>query len=264
MGVLNAGYRHEAIKVRCEGDICRLQIHRPEANNTINDTLIDECTAVLNACEDAIKIVVLEGLPEVFCFGADLHSVRGHTASSASSPAQPEKLYRLWLQFKRGPFVSVAHVRGKANAGGVGFAAACDLVLCDEKASFSLSELLFGLIPACVLPFLIERVGSARAHAMTLMTQPVAARQAQGWGLADACAENSDELLRMHLLRLRLLPKEGIARHKRYMASLNPYLETSMPTAVACNREVFSDAGNLHRIDRFLSTGLLPWQAEPA
>lgn len=264
MDVLSAGYRHQTIQVRCVGDICHLRIDRPDANNTINDTLIDECAAVLVACEPSIRIVVVEGLPHVFCFGADLHGLRQSGTMQPPAPQQAEKIYRLWLQLKRGPFVSVAHVRGKANAGGVGFAAACDLVLCEERASFSLSELLFGLIPACVMPFLIERIGHARANAMTLMTQPVGAHQALGWGLVDACAEDSDELLRIHLLRLRLLPKDGIVRHKRYIAALNNHLESSLPAAVACNRDAFSDAANLTRIDRFLSTGLLPWQAEPA
>lgn len=257
MDLVTAASRYDTVKARWDGEICYLQIHRPEANNTINHALVDECTAVLHACESSSKVVVLEGLPEVFCFGADLQSLRD--ARSAGDPPEhgAEALYRLWLRLKRGPFVTIAHVRGKANAGGVGFAAACDLVLCEESASFSLSEMLFGLIPACVLPFLIERIGSARAHAMTLMTQPVPAKQAQAWGLADACAQNSANLLRLHLLRLRLLPKAGIARYKRYVGSLNGYLEASLPKAVACNTEVFADEANLARIDSYIATGRL-------
>ncbi len=48
--------------------------------------------------------------------------------------------------------------------------AACDIVVCKTGVSFSLSELLFGLMPACVLPFVVRRTGVARAHYMTLMT----------------------------------------------------------------------------------------------
>nr|WP_269820011.1 enoyl-CoA hydratase-related protein [Bacillus velezensis] len=42
---------------------------------------------------------------------------------------------------------------GVANAGGIGFVAASDIVIADDTAVFSLSELLFGLFPAMVLPF---------------------------------------------------------------------------------------------------------------
>jgi polyketide biosynthesis enoyl-CoA hydratase PksH len=180
----------------------------------------------------------------------------------AQPEQNPESLYNLWLQLARGSYITIAHVRGKTNAGGVGFAAACDIVLCDEKTTFSLSELLFGLMPACVLPFLIRRTGIARAHYMTLMTQPISAKQAQTWGLVDAYEENSENLLRKHLLRLRLLSKAGIARYKRYINTLSDFLSASLSKAVRTNREVFSDQDNLAKIDRYVKTGKLPWEKE--
>ncbi|MFP5391014.1 MAG: enoyl-CoA hydratase/isomerase [Gammaproteobacteria bacterium] len=263
MDRLNTAAAWSSVQVRADGEVCYLRLHRPHANNTIDDTLVAECAAVLDECSGWAKIVVLEGQSEVFCFGADLKQFNGARTQRDRVDAGAQALYDLWLRFKRGPFVSIAHVRGKANAGGVGFAAACDLVLCDEAATFSLSELLFGLVPACVLPFLIDRVGRARAHALTLMTQPLCARQALEWGLADGCAENSDLLLRNHLRRLRLLPRDGIARYKRYIGTLDGFLEQSRPAAVACNVEAFSDPVNLGRIERYASTGKFPWEGGP-
>ncbi len=246
---------HDTVRVRREGTICRLQLHRPDAQNAINERMLDECHAVLDDCESWANVLLLEGLPEIFCFGADLRGMRRDGVDH-----DPERLYGLWLKLSQGSFVSVAHVRGKANAGGVGFAAACDLVLCDDSATFGLSELLFGLVPACVLPFLARRVGVARAQSMTLLTQPVTATQAHGWGLVDACSADSDALLRTHLLRLRLLPKDGIQRCKRYLSGLDDSLRAGRAPAVACNREMFADALNLSKIDRYLATGEFPWQ----
>ncbi len=85
MGQLSAC---ETVRVRQDRVIGCLQTHRPDACNTINRRLLEDCTAVLRACESWAKIV-----------------------------------------------------RGKANAGGVGFAAARDLVLCEERATFSLPGL---------------------------------------------------------------------------------------------------------------------------
>ena len=151
-------------------------------------------------------------------------------------------------------------MRGKANAGGIGFVAACDIVLADAKAVFSLSELLFGLMPACVLPFLIRRIGFAKANYMTLMTQPVTVQNALEWGLVDAYEENSENLLRRNLLRLRRLNKTSIARYKRYMHSIEGSLDACEPGALAANREVFSDTENLQRISRYVKTGEFPWE----
>jgi polyketide biosynthesis enoyl-CoA hydratase PksH len=171
-----------------------------------------------------------------------------------------EVLYDLWTDLATGPYVTIAHVRGKANAGGIGFVAACDIVLADERAVFSLSELLFGLFPACVLPFLIRRIGVQKAHYMTLMTVPIPVQEAHRWGLVDAYAADSADLLRRHLLRLRRLSKSAIQRYKQYLSALDTFLAASRMPAVAGNREVFSDPENLEKIARFVATGQFPWE----
>jgi polyketide biosynthesis enoyl-CoA hydratase PksH len=277
---------YETIKVQVQGPICFLQIDRPQANNTIDDRLVTECTNVLAAHEDSATVVVLGGLPEVFCMGADFKAIAeggafhaplipgGARASRSEESApgdgsrrrtgEPEKgpgpLYDLWLRLATGPYVTISHVRGKTNAGGVGFVAASDIVLADETAQFSLSELLFGLYPACVLPFLIRRVGFQKAHYLTLMTQPISAKEAYAWGLVDAFEAGSDALLRRHLQRLRRLSKAAIRRYKTYMNRINPPLLDLRAPAVSANLEVFSDPGNLQAIARYVERGIFPWE----
>jgi polyketide biosynthesis enoyl-CoA hydratase PksH len=263
MGVLTSSY--DSLRVRFDDDICFVQMHLPASGNAINDRLIAELGHALGACVGHAKVVVLEGLPEVFCSGADFKDIQARVDAGADGAHQeqdPGPLYALWQQLACGPFVSIAHVRGRANAGGIGFVAACDIVLSDSKAVYSLSELLFGLMPACVLPFLVRRIGFAKANYMTLMTQPVPAAQAMEWGLVDACDDNSDNLLRKHLLRLRRLGKEGIARYKRYAGELDPALAAARPKALAANLEVFTDQENLRTIARYVRTGKFPWEAD--
>ena len=250
---------YQTIQVRFQEPICFIQLDRPEANNTINDLLIQECLQVLELCKELMTVVVLKGLPEVFCFGADFQGIHKKMVTGEQSVQNPEPLYQLWLKLATGPYITIAHVRGKANAGGVGFVAACDIVLADQTAQFSLSELLFGLFPACVLPFLIRRVGFQKAHYMTLMTQPILVEQAHSWGLVDAYDVESASLLRKHLLRLRRLSKKGILRYKRYMGSLDA-LQQSKALALAANQEVFSDPHNIERINRFVDEGKFPWE----
>lgn len=251
---------YETIKTHVEDSVCYVQIHRPLANNTINDRLVAECHQVLSACEQSASIVVLSGSPEVFCFGADFKALTGASSATIHEQNTPGPLYDLWLRLASGPFVTIAHVRGKANAGGIGFVAACDIVLADETAQFSLSELLFGLYPACVLPFLIRRVGFQKAHYLTLMTQPMGASQARDWGLVDAVETPSDMLLRRHLLRLRRLSKAAIGRYKSYMSKIDTPLATLKAPAVAANLQMFSDGGNLQAIGRYVERGVFPWE----
>ena len=260
MGILNAAY--ETIRARLDDDICFVQIHRPDANNTINGRLTAEIDGVLRACEGSAKIVVLEGLPEVFCAGADFKEIQSGVEQNLGREQDPGPLYDVWQRLALGPYITVAHVQGRANAGGIGFVAACDIVVSENKATFGLSELLFGLMPACVLPFLIRRVGFAKANFMTLTTQPVSAAQAREWGLVDVCEDNSENLLRKQLLRLRRLGRDGIARYKRYAGSLDDVLTRSKPQALAANVEVFSDPNNLQKIARYVRTGKFPWEPD--
>ncbi len=246
---------YETINVDFQESVCFVQIDRPETGNTIDGTLIEECNDVLAACEESASIVVLSGTPEVFCFGADFKSIAGGREQDG-----PEPLYDLWLRLATGPYVTISHVRGRANAGGVGFVAASDLVLADETAQFSLSELLFGLYPACVLPFLIRRVGFQKAHYFTLMTEPIAAKRALEWGLADAVEPSSDALLRRHLQRLRRLSKTAIRRYKSYMGRIAAPLAGLKEPACAANREIFSDPVNLQAIARYVERGIFPWE----
>jgi polyketide biosynthesis enoyl-CoA hydratase PksH len=252
---------YKTIRVRTDGPVSTMQIYRPEANNTINELLAEECLDFLRRHRDSLRVLVLEGLPEVFCFGADFQAIDEKLSEGGGKGRTPETLYDVWLELATGPYVTVAHVRGKVNAGGVGFVAACDIVLADESAVFSLSELLFGLMPACVLPFLIRRTGFQRAHYMTLMTQPFTVQQAASWGLVDGWESDSQKLLRKHLLRLRRLSKTGIERYKRYMNLLDSSLRTKKADALAANFEVFSDQENLAKISRFVESGTFPWES---
>ncbi len=251
---------YETIKVRFQESVCFIQIDRPEAKNAINGQLIAECREVLAACDESVTVVVLSGSPEVFCFGADFKTIANGPATSYEQGGGPGPMYDLWMRMATGPYVTISHVRGQANAGGVGFVAASDIVLADESAQFSLSELLFGLYPACVLPFLIRRIGFQKANFLTLTTQPISAKQALEWGLVDALEGNSESLLRRHLQRLRRLSKTAIRRYKTYMGRISTPLQDLKPAALAANLEVFSDVDNLRAITRYVERGVFPWE----
>ncbi|HTR88007.1 MAG TPA: enoyl-CoA hydratase/isomerase [Reyranella sp.] len=244
------------MRLRSEPPIAYLNLGQAH----IDRALVEDCRRALDqvARDEAVHVVVLEGSSEAFCLGASLED---HAAGRGDQLVEPEALYDLWEQLARGPFVAIAHVQGKVNAGGVGFVAACDIVLADRSVEFSLSELLFGLSPACVLPFLIRRVGFQKAHYMTLTTRPVSAEEARGWGLVDACEDKSAELLRRHLLRLRRLSKPAVRRYKSYMSSLGTILMQARPGAIAENKALFSDPDNLATIRRFAETKRFPWES---
>jgi polyketide biosynthesis enoyl-CoA hydratase PksH len=253
--------QYQTLSASFDQGVCRVRIERPEANNAINDQLVADMDAVLTLCEGvqmtpAVSILVLEGSQSVFCAGGDFDAM-----AAAGEVADAAPLYQLWLRMSHGPFVTMSVVRGRVNAGGVGFVAASDIVLADQSATFSLSELLFGFYPACVLPFLVRRTGSQQAHYMTLMTRAFSAQEAHAARLVDALGDDVDLLLRQHLQRLRRLGRAGILGYKAYRADTADELERLQPTAVAANRRMFSDPQVQRDIRRYVDQSKFPWES---
>lgn len=115
-------------------------------------------------------------------------------------------------------------------------------------------------MPACVLPFLIRKIGFQKAHAMTLMTEPIHVQEMSTWGFVDKFDENSISLLRRSLRRLKKLNKTAIQRYKCYMNALDTTLVDYKPKALAANLEVFNDIENRTKIKRYIETGQFPWE----
>ncbi|UTH76443.1 enoyl-CoA hydratase/isomerase [Chromobacterium sp. IIBBL 290-4] len=251
---------YQTIGFRIEGTVAFLTLNRPHAANTMNRLMVEECLDALKICDERAVVVVLEGSDDVFCLGADFHGLREQVVGGVAEAHQPELLYEVWQQLTQGDFVSIAHVRGRANAGGVGFVAACDIVLARSDAQFSLSELIFGVIPACVLPFLIRRVGFQRAHFLTLSTQAVSAEQACLWGLVDAVDSDSQALLRKQLLRLRRLSKSNVAEYKSYMNRLATLPSDARTIAIEQNVKSFASGQVIENICRYVEHGTFPWE----
>ena len=239
------------LEIRQTGPIWRGRLLRPE----INVALVADLWDLVRRSEAAQgTVLVLEGGPDAFCVGGDLQ------ATSDGVAFDPAPLYDLWQRLSEGPFVSIAAVRGRVTAGGVGLAACCDIVLADRTGSFGLSELLFGLHPACVMPFLARRIGQQRAHYLTLTATPITAAEALACGLADAIDDNLEALLRTHLVKLRRLSRDAIARYKAHRTSQDDLIARSRTAALAANREMFSDATVRANIRRYVTETKFPWE----
>lgn len=248
------------LKIEFQESICNIQFDRPEAKNAITAEVVADFNAALDACEKSVTVIILTGSSEVFCSGLDFGEI-GQKKKDDRENSNSGALYDLWLRLTTGPYVVISHVKGKTNAGGLGFVAASDIVLADDNATFGLSELLFGVFPACVLPFLIRRIGFQKSNYLTLMTQPFSADYAHTIGLVDARSPQSDLLLQKHLLRLRPLTKRAIMNYKMYAHRLHDFVSTVRPLAISANVEIFSDPTNIDRIINYRDNGIFPWES---
>jgi polyketide biosynthesis enoyl-CoA hydratase PksH len=251
----------QTIKLSVQKSVAHLQVCRPEAENSINATLIKEMMTALIWLEqnEDIKVVVLEGSPEYFCTGMDFNAV-GNETSDALFEDSPDAYYELLKHFTGSSKIIVSKIEGKVNAGGVGLVAASDIVIAHTDATFSLSEALFGLLPACVMPFLIRRIGYQKAKWMTLTTQSISADRAFSIGLADEVSTNVNDTLRRNLLRLTRLETATVRELKDYMSALWIINEETQQLAVRKITDLMSSEKVRSNIQNFVQNGMFPWE----
>uniref|UniRef100_B8HKZ4 Enoyl-CoA hydratase/isomerase n=1 Tax=Cyanothece sp. (strain PCC 7425 / ATCC 29141) TaxID=395961 RepID=B8HKZ4_CYAP4 len=255
---------YQTLKISQQPLVQRIQLYRPEADNGLNHTLLTELRTALEEVEsnDKIKIVVLEGLPTVFSIGMDFNAIAEQQQLPEADPSFSAQIYyNLLKQITASAKVIISQVRGRVTAGGVGLVAASDLVLADQTTTFTLPELLFGLLPACVLPFLIRRVGYHRAYRLALTTQSLSVQEAHLWGLVDDYGSEPEVLLRKFLQRLRRLKPENVKRLKNYIDQLR-LVQPEMQEALAVNTiaELMAKPEVQQGIRGYIQEGTLPWQ----
>jgi polyketide biosynthesis enoyl-CoA hydratase PksH len=251
---------YSTIRVLIQREVVHIQINRPEANNSINTVFISEVLDVLKNVEDDknIKVIVFEGLPDNFCTGMDFKGVSERTADSLSAD-DPDNYFKMLQSFSICSKVIISKVEGKVNAGGIGLVAASDIVIAGEKATFGLSEALFGLLPACVMPFLIRRVGYQKAQWMALTTQGISANKAYQIGLVDEITENLNETLRRNLLRVIRLDTATIMDLKSYMSKLWIINTQTRELAVDKLSSLMRSEKVQSNIKNFVTNGKFPW-----
>ena len=134
---------------------------------------------------ESVRAIVLRSDGSRFCLGMDFSFFLG-TDSGGLTAEEAVKAYSgLLTRMRISSKPVIALVDGDVKAGGIGLIAAADIVIASERSQFQLSEVLLGLIPANVLPFLIERIGERRASWLTLTARTLCATGAREIGLVD-------------------------------------------------------------------------------
>ena len=173
-------------------------LNRPRVHNAFNPDVIarlnEICTDLHNDA-DRIRAVLIEGAGPSFSAGADLAWMRAagdYTAHDNREDAggMAEMLRRLSTL----PQVTIALVHGAAMAGGCGLVSACDIAVATKTASFALSEVRLGIIPAVISPYVIAAIGQRAAHRYFLTAERFDAMQAHALGLVHIVVEDQPSL----------------------------------------------------------------------
>src|SRR5687767_11936517 len=123
---------YQTIELERRDGAAFLWLNRPGVRNAFNDTtvaeLMDAVTSASN--DDAVRVIVLGARGKAFCAGADLGWMKQMASySREQNLADAEALARMLHAIHTSPKPTIARLQGDCYAGGIGLAAACDIVV---------------------------------------------------------------------------------------------------------------------------------------
>ncbi|MGK2944251.1 MAG: enoyl-CoA hydratase/isomerase family protein [Desulfuromonadales bacterium] len=166
--------------------LATVTMNRPALHNAFDDLLITDLTGELQRLDidPQVRVVLLAASGKSFSAGADLNWMRRMADySREENLADSMALAGLMSTLNRLSKPTIALVQGAAYGGGVGLVACCDIALATDQATFCLSEVKLGLIPAVISPYVVEAIGSRAARRYFLTAERFDAVEARHLGL---------------------------------------------------------------------------------
>lgn len=176
----------DTLDIERDGAVATVWMNRPDRHNAFNARVIGELTEAFEilGADASARVVVLAGRGKSFSAGADLEWMKAAgEASFEDNLADARRLAAMLRAIGECPKPTVARVHGAALGGGMGLAAACDVCIASDAASFATSEVKFGLIPSAIGPWVLRAIGPRRASRLFLTAERVDATRAEAIGL---------------------------------------------------------------------------------
>ncbi|ABD54067.1 crotonase/enoyl-CoA hydratase family protein [Jannaschia sp. CCS1] len=175
--------------------VATLTLNRVDVHNAMNAAMIAELANAAQRLgrDPAVRVVVLTGAGKSFCAGGDLAWMRAQMAADAETRAREARgLAEMLGALDRLPKPLIGRIQGQAFGGGVGLMSVCDVAVGVNGATFGLTEVRLGLIPATIGPYVVARMGAARARRVFFSGRRFGAEEAVALGLLARTVPEAD------------------------------------------------------------------------
>jgi methylglutaconyl-CoA hydratase len=116
----------------------------------------------------------------------------------------------------------IGRVHGAALGGGAGLAAICDVVVAAEDAVFGFTEVVLGILPAMISPYVVGKIGLSAARELCLNGARFSATRAKEIGLVHdvVSAERLDLAVDRHVQQFRKAAPSAVAATKQLLRAV--------------------------------------------
>ncbi len=168
--------------------VAQVRLNNPDKHNAFDDEIIGELTEAFVAIVDNsnVRVMVLGSEGKSFSAGADLEWMKRMASYSYDENLRDASALALMLKtLNEIPQPTIARIQGPAFGGAVGLVSCCDMAVAASAASFSLSEVKIGLVPATISPYVIAAIGHRAARRYFVTAERFDAHRALQLGLVN-------------------------------------------------------------------------------
>ena len=261
--------KYTTLKYDKDGRIGRVSFCRPEIHNAFNGTVITEMSHLFSelAKDDDLRVILLTGEGKSFCAGADLNWMREViTQSFEQNLAESNALANLFYQIYAFKRPVVGRINGAAIGGGTGFVAVCDIAVAARSAKFSFSEVKIGVVPACIGPYVIRKMGEGKARELFITGERMSAERAFEVGLVNKVVDDDQLDTEVENLIQSILSSgpEAVAMAKKLVSEV-PLMTPSQfkPFTAEMIAKLRVSSEGQEGMDAFLNKRKPKWVTEP-
>ncbi|MFW8637175.1 crotonase/enoyl-CoA hydratase family protein [Cribrihabitans pelagius] len=247
--------------------VCTLTLDRAEKHNAMSGQMLQELTLAAKrlAEDDTVRVVVLTGAGKSFCAGGDLAWMREQMDADPETRGREARvLAEMLMALNTLPKPVIGAIQGNAFGGGVGMASVCDAAVGADHLKMGLTETKLGLIPATIGPYVIARMGEAKARRVFMSARLFGAAEAVELGLLAKAvpAEQLAEAVEAEVAPYLSCAPGAVAAAKQLARGLGPRLDdTVIDHTIAALVERWEGAEAKEGISAFFEKRRPSWQA---
>jgi enoyl-CoA hydratase len=172
-----------------DGPVLRITINRPEQGNGMTDAMVVEFTGIIREAPKTSRLIVVRGAGKEFCIG------RARMGAPRRAPSAPPEAYARRNEsdivfdaygiMRSVTIPVVAVVQGQALGFGCAIAAACDVTLASDTATFQVPEMQHNILPGMVMSSFIDRVPRKALSYLVWSTNLISAERALSYGIVS-------------------------------------------------------------------------------
>lgn len=227
------------IKVKQDGAVLHITLNQPKRGNAVTDDMVRELTKLVRQAPKKSDIIVLRGAGDDFCVGRAGMGARPAVEPTAYARRKfSDVVFDAYGAMRSCPIPIIAVVQGGAHGFGCAIAAACDITIASDKASFSVPEMAHQIMPTMVMSSFVDRMPRKAMAYMVYSMFEISPERAVSYGIVSDVVKAKDLDAHVEKLIEAMLKAPRIS-----LTSAKEYIRTGpdMPTAGAIEY-----ARNLH------------------